>query len=96
MHLLAILACAALTLSMWTPSTIAVELTDRNIHLRGALTNSHIQFEKHKAGHVAFMGGSITEGNVTAVAEANIFNDPEARDVARILVASKKSLEPAT
>ena len=24
------------------------------------------------------MGGSITEGNVTAVAEANIYNDPEA------------------
>lgn len=27
---------------------------------------------------VVIMGGSITEGNVTAVAEANIFNDPEA------------------
>ena len=27
---------------------------------------------------VVLMGGSITEGNVTAVAEANIFNDPEA------------------
>ncbi len=30
---------------------------------------------------VVVMGGSITEGNVTAVAEANIYNDPEAAQV---------------
>lgn len=30
---------------------------------------------------VVIMGGSITEGNVTAVAEANIYNDPEAAQV---------------
>ncbi|MDH3402097.1 MAG: nucleoside hydrolase [Acidobacteriota bacterium] len=30
---------------------------------------------------VVIMGGSITEGNVTAVAEANIFNDPEAAEL---------------
>jgi purine nucleosidase len=30
---------------------------------------------------VVLMGGSITEGNVTAVAEANIYNDPEAAQV---------------
>ncbi|MCE9531026.1 MAG: SGNH/GDSL hydrolase family protein [Planctomycetes bacterium] len=35
----------------------------KNIHLRGSLTNSRIQFEKKKTGHVAFMGGSITEMN---------------------------------
>ncbi len=31
-----------------------------NVHARGTLTNSRIQFESGK-GHVAFMGGSITE-----------------------------------
>ena len=30
---------------------------------RGSLTNSRIQFEQKKVGHVAFMGGSITEMN---------------------------------
>ncbi len=30
---------------------------------------------------VVLMGGSITEGNVTAVAEANIYNDPEAAQI---------------
>jgi lysophospholipase L1-like esterase len=34
-----------------------------NLSLRGSLTNSRIQFEKKKTGHVAFMGGSITEMN---------------------------------
>ncbi len=34
-----------------------------NVNLRGSLTNSRIQFEKNKVGHVAFMGGSITEMN---------------------------------
>lgn len=37
--------------------------TETNIHLRGSLLNSRIQFEKKKIGHVAFMGGSITEMN---------------------------------
>ncbi|MCD6304303.1 MAG: SGNH/GDSL hydrolase family protein [Planctomycetes bacterium] len=32
-----------------------------NIHLRGGLLNSRIQFERHKTGHVVFLGGSITE-----------------------------------
>jgi purine nucleosidase len=30
---------------------------------------------------VVLMGGSITEGNVTAVAEANVYNDPEAAHI---------------
>jgi len=34
-----------------------------NVYLRGSLTSSRIQFEKKKTGHVAFMGGSITEMN---------------------------------
>ncbi len=34
-----------------------------NILFRGSLNNSRIQFEKHKKGHVVFMGGSITEMN---------------------------------
>jgi len=34
-----------------------------NINLRGSLDNSRIQFSKGKTGHVAFIGGSITEMN---------------------------------
>jgi lysophospholipase L1-like esterase len=34
-----------------------------NVQLRGTFNNSRIQFERQKKGHVAFMGGSITEMN---------------------------------
>ncbi len=34
-----------------------------NVHARGTLTNSRIQFEQRKTGNVAFLGGSITEMN---------------------------------
>lgn len=34
---------------------------DQNFTLRGDYRNSRIQFEKYKRGHVAFIGGSITE-----------------------------------
>jgi len=34
-----------------------------NVHLRTRLDNCRIRFEKQKKGHVAFMGGSITEMN---------------------------------
>ena len=34
-----------------------------NIHLRGNLLNSHFTFSTTKKGHVAFIGGSITEMN---------------------------------
>jgi lysophospholipase L1-like esterase len=34
-----------------------------NVHLRGSLANSRIQFAHQKKGHVAFIGGSITEMN---------------------------------
>ncbi|HEX2971355.1 MAG TPA: SGNH/GDSL hydrolase family protein, partial [Tepidisphaeraceae bacterium] len=32
-----------------------------NIHLRGSLSNCRYQFQRQKTGHVAFIGGSITE-----------------------------------
>jgi lysophospholipase L1-like esterase len=34
---------------------------DKNFTLRGDMRNSRIQFEQHMRGHVAFIGGSITE-----------------------------------
>lgn len=34
---------------------------NRNTIYRGSLQNSRIQFEKHKSGRVAFIGGSITQ-----------------------------------
>ncbi|MBC8372599.1 MAG: SGNH/GDSL hydrolase family protein [Planctomycetes bacterium] len=42
-----------------TPATVG----DSNFHLRGAFDNSRIQFTRGKTGHVAFIGGSITEMN---------------------------------
>lgn len=52
----------------------------------GPLTNIALAVLKDKSivplvKEVVIMGGSITEGNVTAVAEANIYNDPEAAQV---------------
>lgn len=37
--------------------------SDANIHLRGSFQNALIRFEQEKKGHVAFIGGSITEMN---------------------------------
>jgi len=44
-------------------STIPAEqiVSDKNFILRGNYQNSRIQFEQNKQGHVAFIGGSITE-----------------------------------
>ena len=53
----------AMLLSIPSMPTFAAELTDRNVNLRGSLNNCRIQFETDKSGHVAFMGGSITEMN---------------------------------
>ena len=38
-------------------------LSDANIHLRGSFQNARVRFEREKKGHVAFIGGSITEMN---------------------------------
>jgi pimeloyl-ACP methyl ester carboxylesterase/lysophospholipase L1-like esterase len=37
------------------------EISDKNFHLRGNYDNSRAAFEQTKRGHVAFLGGSITE-----------------------------------
>lgn len=39
------------------------EISSDNIHLRGSLTNSKLVFEQTGQGHVAFIGGSITQMN---------------------------------
>ena len=46
-------------------STLAAKeiVGDQNFVLRGDSRNSRIQFEQKKRGHVAFLGGSITEMN---------------------------------
>jgi len=41
----------------------AVKIGDANYHLRGCMNNARIQFTKNKTGHVAFIGGSITQMN---------------------------------
>ena len=39
------------------------EVSSDNIHLRGSLTNSKLVFEQSGKGHVACIGGSITQMN---------------------------------
>ena len=61
----------AVWMVMWftvgSPSVLSQVQTDslshNNIHLRGQFQNARIRFEKEKKGHVAFIGGSITEMN---------------------------------
>jgi len=38
-------------------------IADDNIYVRGPFQNARIRFEREKAGHIAFIGGSITEIN---------------------------------
>ncbi len=45
------------------PSVSEATEPNRNIIRRGSYTNSQIKFEREKKGHVAFIGGSITEMN---------------------------------
>lgn len=46
--------------AMGTP-TASTPTLDTNIHLRGPFENARLRFERDKRGHVAFIGGSITE-----------------------------------
>ncbi|MBC8354913.1 MAG: SGNH/GDSL hydrolase family protein [Planctomycetes bacterium] len=55
----AILLGAAIT----TPCLRAEPTGDTNIHPRGTFANARLRFEQDKQGHVAFIGGSITEMN---------------------------------
>jgi len=46
-----------------TVHPLCAEAEEQNAQLRGSVANSRIQFEKTGKGHVAFIGGSITEMN---------------------------------
>ena len=52
-----------LTVGFFALGTYAASKKSRNVIARGSYANSHLQFEKHKTGRVAFMGGSITQMN---------------------------------
>jgi lysophospholipase L1-like esterase len=47
----------------FVPVRAEAETKRSNVQIRGSLDNARIRFEKDKTGHVAFMGGSITEMN---------------------------------
>ena len=49
--------------AMMLPAAEHAPPAGQNIHLRGSLSNARLQFERAKTGHVAFIGGSITEMN---------------------------------
>jgi len=44
-------------------ATVPVATGAENVQLRGSLDNCRIRFEQQRVGHVAFIGGSITEMN---------------------------------
>jgi lysophospholipase L1-like esterase len=54
-------ALSILTILLTSTAVFAAE--SDNIQLRGSLDNCRIRFELQKVGHVAFIGGSITEMN---------------------------------
>jgi hypothetical protein len=61
----AIVCNSLAVLVLWTTaasvSVGAEPDAEANVQLRGSLDNARIKFERDKRGHVAFMGGSITE-----------------------------------
>ncbi|MGE5612249.1 MAG: SGNH/GDSL hydrolase family protein [Bacillota bacterium] len=55
---------AAVLVAVYAPLASGQEnRSGTNIHLRGSLSNCRYQFQHQKKGHVAFIGGSITEMN---------------------------------
>lgn len=60
---MALVACLLSTNLSGVEPTAKQPPAGRNVHFRGNLQNFRIQFEVGKTGHVAFMGGSITEMN---------------------------------
>ena len=61
-HLTALIICV-LWICLISQAGHAEESSSPNIYRRGSLQNARIQFETKKVGHVAFLGGSITEMN---------------------------------
>ncbi|MBT3199746.1 MAG: SGNH/GDSL hydrolase family protein [Phycisphaerales bacterium] len=61
--LIALAVCSIASAAKQAPVKEPVNVSDKNYHLRGNLDNARIQFTKNKTGHVAFIGGSITEMN---------------------------------
>ena len=55
--------CLAVLLNSRSVLAQNASVSDVNIHMRGQSQNARIRFEKEKNGHVAFIGGSITEMN---------------------------------
>ena len=62
-HLSILLASVCLVVCTAPAARAAEEgpIAGENVHLRGSLDNCRIRFERDKQGHVAFIGGSITE-----------------------------------
>lgn len=58
-----LILCAPLASIQAVPPKNLPAVSDKNIHLRGRYQNSKQKFESTKTGHVAFLGGSITEMN---------------------------------
>jgi len=54
-------ACAFLSLLLLFPPSLPAETAPSPFVLRGSLANSSHRFTTEKTGHVAFLGGSITE-----------------------------------
>jgi len=55
--------CGIVAAAKDLPGPGAAAYDKSNINLRGSFDNSRIRFTKNKTGHVAFIGGSITEMN---------------------------------
>ncbi len=52
-----------LIIAAWAGGNYIPGAAAENVQLRGSMTNCRLRFEHEKRGHVAFIGGSITEMN---------------------------------